>query len=497
MEPKSGAKTGQVNRSAAWGFVVVSRSVSQAVTSEGLCSTSEVDLRRPASIGLGELDNGAVGRGDELRALADELLEHDPVGGVVHVVEDVEVGAPQHPRSALRSRRSAPAGRAAIRRCGRRRPRRTARGTTGRAASASSSPGRRTPTATPPRPALPSRPAPTLAARPTGRRSPPHHVANDTRSSNRGGAATSRTVRRTTQEPSSVRPGVAGVVVRHVVQVPGAGVEPQPPRRVGVAEPDPPLAAEDTAGRRFGHEGLVEHPADPGRLARRAHPRRDLRAAHRSRRPVRGRRRGRGRPADRGLQGADAVAAGDPGRRPAAAATTRPSSSTATAASASPTFVDTANSVSARPRRPRRRPRRPRRGPRPELPRVVPRLLGHRRPRRRRSSASTAGGRPTRSSTASRTPAPRCSSPTASASSGSSATSTSAPTSSTCSSSTATPADVGLDGDDRVHRFDELTATPDRRLPDARRSTRTTPPSSSTRAARPAARRAPSAPTAT
>ena len=51
--------------------------------------------------------------------------------------------------------------------------------------------------------------------------------------------------------------------------------------------------------------------------------------------------------------------------------------------------------------------------------------------------------------------------------------------------------------DPRLHRFDELTTEPDRRLPRRRRSTRTTTPSSSTRAAPPAGPRARSRPTAT
>ena len=72
-----------------------------------------------------------------------------------------------------------------------------------------------------------------------------------------------------------------------------------------------------------------------------------------------------------------------PADRPRRGATTSPSSSTATAASASPPSSTPPTRVSNGLAEARRRPRRPGRRPRPELPRVVPRLLGHRRHRRR------------------------------------------------------------------------------------------------------------------
>ena len=87
----------------------------------------------------------------------------------------------------------------------------------------------------------------------------------------------------------------------------------------------------------------------------------------------------------------------------------------------------------------RLRPRRPGGRAVGQQPRVVRELLGHRQPRRRSSSGSTAGGRPTRSSTACRTPAPRSWSPTGAGSSASPTTSTSCPTSRPSSSSTPTP----------------------------------------------------------
>ena len=90
------------------------------------------------------------------------------------------------------------------------------------------------------------------------------------------------------------------------------------------------------------------------------------------------------------------------------------------------------------------------------------------------SSASTDGGRPTRSSTASRTRAPRCSSPTAAATSGSTIRSTGSGSRRSSSSRTTSTS---------------CSSGPRRRCLTCR-STRTSPPSSSTRAARPAGPRA-------
>ena len=59
-------------------------------------------------------------------------------------------------------------------------------------------------------------------------------------------------------------PGVAGVVVGHVLEVAGQGVETQPPRRAHVAEAHPATPFEDPAPRRHRHElAEVDHGAHP------------------------------------------------------------------------------------------------------------------------------------------------------------------------------------------------------------------------------------------
>ena len=338
---------------------------------------------------------------------------------------------------------------------------------------------------------------PTPAARPTG--CPCRRTTSPTTAARGTGAAAPRrrTVRRTTHEPSSIEGGVAGVVVRHVVQVAGAGVEPQPSRRVGVAEPHRPLAAEDPSAVGLGDERLRRA---SGRSWQTRPP---CPLPTRSTSQLTGPGGAfevvvedvAGRPTEvykermRSLREIPAMAT-RPRRRPAVHRLRRPPHRLRH-------LRRHRQLGQPRPRRPRRRPRRPGRRPRPELPRSGASPSGAPSTSVPSSSGSTAGGRPTRSSTACRTPAPRCSSPTASASSASSATSTSAPTSSTSSSSTATPptsASTATTGSGAS------TSSPPHPAADAARpprSTRTTPPSSSTRAARPAARRARSAPTAT
>src|SRR5918995_843489 len=67
---------------------------------------------------------------------------------------------------------------------------------------------------------------------------------------------------------------VGRVVVADVLQVPGAGVEPQPPGRVGVGEPDAAARTEHASPVRQWHERFVEHgarfyPVGPGWSTRR------------------------------------------------------------------------------------------------------------------------------------------------------------------------------------------------------------------------------------
>src|ERR687898_1681941 len=67
---------------------------------------------------------------------------------------------------------------------------------------------------------------------------------------------------------------VGRVVVADVLQVPGAGVEPQPPGRVGVGEPDATARTEHASPVRQWHERFVEHgarfyPVGPGWSTRR------------------------------------------------------------------------------------------------------------------------------------------------------------------------------------------------------------------------------------
>ena len=140
--------------------------------------------------------------------------------------------------------------------------RRTARGTRPGGPPGDHCPCRCAPRAWPPRSTLPA--SPVTETRRSAHRAPmpPQNVRRLSSSPNTGDG---RDVDDDAPDHPAhlvVHPGVARVVVRHVLQVAGQGVEPQPPAGAGVAEPHGSAALEDPALQRLADQLLVGHDAN-------------------------------------------------------------------------------------------------------------------------------------------------------------------------------------------------------------------------------------------